>query len=114
MISKTKKPYSENSHTSSIFQPHVLASDHFHYWVSPHALSCRNPVSQLPPSAASILMEVMDSSLEPKTHSNYGTGLLHFNQFCNQLGISEHDQCPASEAFLSAFIASFASKHTSN
>ncbi|KIM91743.1 hypothetical protein PILCRDRAFT_49598, partial [Piloderma croceum F 1598] len=67
-----------------------------------------------PPSAASILMEVMISSLEPKTRSNYGAGLLRFNQFCDQLNISEHDRCPASEALISAFIASFVGKRSSD
>jgi hypothetical protein len=113
-ISKTKKSRPGNSHASSIFRPHVLASERLRYWVTPHALSHRNIVSQIPPSAASILMEVMISSLEPKTHSNYGAGLLRFNQFCDQLNISEHDRCPASEALLSAFIASFAGKHSSD
>ena len=89
-ITKTRKSCFGNSHASSIFHPHVLASEHLHYWVT-HALSHHNHVSQIPPSTASILMEVMLSSLEPKTYSNYGTGLLHFNQFFDQLGIPEHD-----------------------
>jgi hypothetical protein len=113
-ITKAKKSHPGNSHASSIFRPHVLASERLRYWVTPHALSHRNLVSQIPPSAASILMEVMISSLEPKTRSNYGTSLLHINQFCDQLDISEHDQCPASEALISAFIASFVGKRSSD
>lgn len=113
-ITKIKKSRYENSHASSIFRPHVSASERLRHWVTPHALSSRNLMSQIPPSAASILMEVMLSSLEPKTRSNYGAGLLRFNQFCDRLGITEHDRCPASEALLSAFIASFAGKRSSD
>jgi len=113
-ITKTKKSRPVNSHASSIFRPHVLASERLRLWVSPHALSNRNRVSQIPSSAASILLDVMLSSLEPKTRSNYGAGLLRFHQFCDQLGIPEHDRCPASDALLSAFIASFAGKRSSD
>lgn len=77
-------------------------------------LSSCNLISCIPPSAASILMEVMLSFLELKTHFNYGAGLLHFNQFCDQLGITKHDQCPTLEALLSAFKTSFAGKNFSD
>ena len=50
-------------------------------------LSSCNLISCIPPSAASILMEVMLSASKPKTCSNYGTGLLHFNQFRDWLGM---------------------------
>jgi len=59
-------------------------------------------------------MEVMLSSLEPKTHSNYGAGLLHFMQFCNQLVIPEQNHCPASEVLISAFIASHVGRHSAD
>jgi hypothetical protein len=106
-ITKSRNPHNGNNYASSPFRPQVLASDRLRCWVSPHALSHYNKViSQIPFSSASILMDVMLSSLEPKTRSNYGAGLLRFTQFCDQLDIPEKERCPASEVFLSAFIAS--------
>ena len=57
-------------------------------------------------------MEVMLSSLEPKTRSNYGASLLRFTQFCDLLAIPKNDRCPASEVLVSAFIASYAGKRS--
>ncbi|OAX33912.1 DNA breaking-rejoining enzyme [Rhizopogon vinicolor AM-OR11-026] len=47
-------------------------------------------------------------SIEPKTHKNYGTGLLHFHQFCDSISIPEEQRLPAPEHLLAAFIASWA------
>ena len=108
-ITKTRRPLSGNSYSSSLLRPHVLASDRLRCWVTPHALSYHNHViSQVSLSAVLVLMEVMLSSLELKIRSNYGAGLLHFTQFCDSLHIPEGDRCPASETLLSAFIASYA------
>ena len=112
-ITKTRKPRSGNSYASSSLCPHVLASERLRCWITPHALSHHDRViSQIPLSVASVLMEVMLSSLEPKTRSNYGAGLLRFTQFCDQLAIPELDRCPASETLVSAFIASYAGKQS--
>jgi hypothetical protein len=53
-------------------------------------------------------------SLEEKTCSNYGASLLHFTQFCDSHNISKVDHCPASEVIISAFVASYASLHSSD
>jgi hypothetical protein len=53
-------------------------------------------------------------SLEEKTRSNYGAGLLRFTQFCDSHNISEVDRCPASEVIISAFIASYAGLRSSD
>ena len=53
-------------------------------------------------------------SLEEKTRSNYGAGLLRFTQFCDSHNISEIDRCPASEVIISAFIASYAGLRSSD
>jgi hypothetical protein len=91
-ITKTRKPSSGNSYASSSFCPHVIASKDLHCWITPHALSHHDHViSKMSLAATSILMEVMLSSLEPKTRSNYGAGLLCFTQFCDQLTIPEQD-----------------------
>jgi hypothetical protein len=59
-------------------------------------------------------MYVMLVSLEEKTRSNYGAGLLRFTQFCDTHGISETDRCPASEVLISTFIASYAGLRSSD
>src|SRR5882724_9529450 len=67
-ITKIRKPRVSNRYAPSFFRPCVLASERLRHWVSPHAFSHHHHViSQIPLSAASILMEVMLSSLEPKT-----------------------------------------------
>jgi len=114
-ITKIRKPRISNHYAPSFFRPHVLASERLRHWVSPHAFSHHHHViSQIPLSAASILMEVMLSSLEPKTRSNYGAGLLRFTQFCDQLAIPEQNRCPASEVLISAFIASYAGRRSTD
>jgi hypothetical protein len=53
-------------------------------------------------------------SLEEKTRSNYGAGLLQFTQFCDFNSISEQQHCPASEILISAFIASYTGLRSSD
>jgi len=53
-------------------------------------------------------------SLEEKTRSNYGAGLLRFTQFYDINNISERLRCPASEILISAFIASYACLRSSD
>ena len=49
-------------------------------------------------------------TLEPGTRKNYGAGLLRFNQFCDDNGVSEENRMPASDALLSAFVAEWEGK----
>lgn len=106
---KNQKTKSNNKYTPSSPHPCVLASERLQYWTSPHAVShCNDITSRLPISATSTLLRFMLLSLEEKTCSNYGTGLLRFTQFCDSHNISEADRCPASEVIISAFIASYA------
>jgi hypothetical protein len=108
-IVKARKPKTDNAYSSSVFRPHVPASDRLRYWSSPHAIAHHHHVlSQIPVSSASNLTNVMLLSLEEKTRSNYGAGLLRFTQFCDANNISERQRCPASEILISAFIASYA------
>jgi hypothetical protein len=112
-ISKTRKPRSDNAYAPSLLRPHILAFERLCCWVSPQAFSHHTYVtSQISLSTASTLMEVMLSSLEPKTRSNYGASLLHFTQFCDLLAIPKNDRCPASEVLVLAFIASYAGKRS--
>jgi hypothetical protein len=108
-ITKARKPKKNNLYLSSLLRPHVPASERLHCWTSPHAIAHhRHMISQIPISAASTLSNVMLSSLEEKTRSNYGAGLLRFTQFCDANNITEQQRCPASEILISAFVASYA------
>jgi hypothetical protein len=114
-IVKIRKPKTRDLYIPSTLRPHVLASDRLRCWTSPHAIShYKDVISQIPVSSASTLLEVMLLSLEEKTRSNYGAGLLRFTQFCDTSNVSEADRCPASEILISAFIASYAGLRSSD
>jgi hypothetical protein len=59
----------------------------------------------LPPSIRQLVFNVSLSSLEEKTRSNYGAGLLRFTQFCDAFNIPEAMRMPAPEWLLAAFTA---------
>ena len=83
-ITKCRKAKNINKDSPSSYRPHVLASDCLQFWSSPYAVSCRNAiVSHIPAAISDNLMDVMLVSLEEKTRSNYGVGLLCFTQFCD-------------------------------
>ena len=108
-ITKCRKAKNINKYSSSSYHPHVPASDRLRFWSSPYAVSRQNAIiSHIPATISANLMDVMLVSLEEKTRSNYGTGLLRFTQFCDTHDIDEADRCPASEVLISAFIASYA------
>jgi hypothetical protein len=114
-ISKCRKAKSINKYSSSSYRPHVLASDQLRFWSSPYTVSRQNAIiSHIPATISANLMDVMLVSLEEKTRSNYGAGLLRFTQFCDTHGIAEADRCPASEVLISAFIASYAGLRSSD
>jgi hypothetical protein len=114
-ITKARKPKKNNLYLPSLFHPHIPASEHLHCWTSPHALAHhRHMISQIPISATYTLTNMMLSSLEEKTWSNYGAGLLQFTQFCDANNITEQQCCPASEILISAFIASYAGLQSTN
>ncbi|KAJ8518023.1 hypothetical protein ONZ45_g4856 [Pleurotus djamor] len=51
------------------------------------------------------LNEVVLASWSDQTKSNYGAGILRFNQFCEKERIPEQDRMPASPTLLAAFAA---------
>jgi hypothetical protein len=59
----------------------------------------------LPKSVCTLLFNISLSSLEEKTCSNYGAGLLRFTQFYNAFNIPEGLRMPAPEWLLAAFTA---------
>jgi hypothetical protein len=56
-------------------------------------------------SVRQLIFNVSLSSLEKKTHSNYGAGLLRFTQFCDAFKIPESMRMPAPKWLLAAFAA---------
>jgi hypothetical protein len=53
-------------------------------------------------------------SLDKNTHSNYGTGLLCFTQFCDTSGVPEVDWMPAAELLLASSAGLTSDKTLSN
>lgn len=99
----------------STLRPHVLASDRIGKWKTPFSSSHSAHVSTyLPPSVCNLVFEVSLASLEEKTRSNYGAGLLRFTQFCDAFNIPEALRMPAPEWLLAAFAASAAGSVSSS
>ncbi|KAI0065325.1 hypothetical protein BV25DRAFT_1869020 [Artomyces pyxidatus] len=77
-----------------------------HLWTTPWTESWHNDLSShFTPDSIHRFQEVVLASVEPKTRSNYGAGLLRFTQFCDRHTIPEASRMPASEPLLSLFIA---------
>lgn len=97
--------------TPSILRPRVPAGDRLRSWVSPHTFDFGAAHSQLaPPKYMSQLFITLLDSLAPDTQKNYGSGLLRFHQFCDEISVSETLRMPASEVLLSLFCASWAGR----
>jgi hypothetical protein len=109
--SRPRKPKPGCSILPSVFRPHVLARDHIRFWITPRSDSFHQSLlNELSSDSANQLLDVLLVSVEPKTHENYGSGLLRFHQFCDSLSIAEDKCLPASEILLAAFIAHWAGK----
>ncbi|KAG1761605.1 hypothetical protein EDD22DRAFT_953872 [Suillus occidentalis] len=99
------KPRKDTSITPSVHHPHVLASEHVLLWTTPHSFNFQHELEQLFPELDILKMFfVTIQSLDENTHNNYGAGLLHFMQYCNQCNIPETSKMPTSTALLLAFI----------
>ena len=105
-IRKARKPKEGCRITPSVFRPPVLASDRLGLWKTPHAQTYADSIEiYLPKSVRTLLFNISLSSLEEKTRSNYGAGLLRFTQFCDAFSIPEELRMPAPEWLLAAFAA---------
>jgi hypothetical protein len=105
-IRKARKPKEGCHIIPSVFRPHVFASDRLGLWKTPHGQLYTDSIEQyLPKSVCTLLFNVSLSSLEEKTRSNYGAGLLRFTQFCDAFNIPEELRMPAPEWLLAAFTA---------
>ena len=50
----------------------------------------------------------------PKMHEGLGAGLLHFNQYCDAIGLPEEGWMPASELLLALFVANCMARSVSS
>jgi hypothetical protein len=108
---KPRKPRKANEVIVSPFRPLVCASERLQLWHTPHTVEFLDTVRQeIPLRALLVLFQTILLSLDENTRSNYGSGLLRFNQFCDDLQIPESNRMPASAVLLSAFAASGAAK----
>jgi hypothetical protein len=108
---KPRKPRKGRVIRESSFRPLVCASERLLSWHTPHTASHLASLQrQFPTGVISSLFQTILLSLDENTRSNYGSGLLRFNQFCDEMRVSESDRMPASAMLLSAFAASGAAK----
>ncbi|KIO15446.1 hypothetical protein M407DRAFT_38546, partial [Tulasnella calospora MUT 4182] len=96
--------------TPSILRPAVPAKDRLAHWTSSFALSNRS--LSIPAADRQRRFDIILSSLDEKTRSNYGAGLIRFHDFCDSRNISESTRMPASDELLATFIASWAGERS--
>ena len=90
----------------SHLRPPILAGSRLSAWCTPFALRQRASLeASLPKPLVDHSYLAVQNSLAPTTRSNYGTGILHFTQFCDSWKISEEDRMPAFAALLAAFVS---------
>ncbi|KAF8125871.1 hypothetical protein EV363DRAFT_1402169 [Boletus edulis] len=102
-------PKSTSKITLSPLCPHVSAPDRLLMWTTPAGLLWQRDIeNKLPNPAIFKLFQVMIYSLNKDTWSNYGSGLLCFTQFCDNINIPEVDHMPTSQELITAFATSHA------
>ncbi|KAG2107940.1 DNA breaking-rejoining enzyme [Suillus discolor] len=108
---KPRKPKPNNTIAPSALRPHVLARDRVRLWSAPHSTSFHSSMLRLLPLEDVVqLLDVMLVSIELKTRENYGSGLLHFHQYCDTRKIPEKLRMPVPDHLLASFVASWAGK----
>ena len=68
--------------------------------------------SNLTPDDVRQIAIVMGKSWEESTLAAYGSGLLNFHVYCDQKGIPEEEQAPASPILINAFVSSLAGAYS--
>ena len=72
----------------SPLRPHVTATDHFTFWLSPYGLAQMNAQASLfPPEIIIRRHLVMAQCVMPTTLKNYAAGLSRFTKFCDDFKI---------------------------
>ena len=92
---------------NNLLHPVVLASDRLTLWLTPFRIwSMERRAHLLPPNVITHEWLLITHAIAPKTLSNYGTGLLRFHQFCDDMCIPEELHMPLLEWLLSTFLMS--------
>ncbi|KAF9069554.1 hypothetical protein BDP27DRAFT_1447612 [Rhodocollybia butyracea] len=105
---KARRPAIGNEITESPFRPHVPADRRILLWTTPYSLKAQiNRDAEVSPRLQALMYEGLLSSTVDDTRQAYGAGLLRFNQFRDDKGISESSWMPASSTLLGAFVANY-------
>jgi len=106
LVKPPHRPHPDSIIHPSTLRPHVIASDRLICWSSPHGVNYLTSLEdRYPRPTVFRLFQVMLQSLDSRTRSNYGAGLLRFTQFCDDNHIPELDRMPASSQLLALFSA---------
>jgi hypothetical protein len=74
----------------------------------PHGMSHNHSLlAELPPTLVESAKMSITGALAASTHSTYTSGILRFNQFCDNWNITEGARMPASYGLLCAFIGEY-------
>ncbi|KIK52990.1 hypothetical protein GYMLUDRAFT_179485, partial [Collybiopsis luxurians FD-317 M1] len=88
--------------------PPVRAQDRLHAWLTPYAISkCNDRAKEYPPDIIELGEKAMITALADSTLSSYAASILHFNQFCDNMGISEDKHMPADDQLIISFIGCY-------
>ncbi|PPQ92898.1 hypothetical protein CVT25_010453 [Psilocybe cyanescens] len=97
--------HTTHSPSPNSFCPSVPAALCLASWSSPYDLRTQAlMVCTHPPSIVNDAYALVADSLSSNTRSTYAAGVKHFNEFCNEKGISEDARMPASIITLTAFV----------
>ncbi|KIK61827.1 hypothetical protein GYMLUDRAFT_165452, partial [Collybiopsis luxurians FD-317 M1] len=101
-------PKANNSICPNSLHPSVCAQDHLHAWLTPYTISkCNDCAKEYPPDIIKLGKKAMITALADNTLSSYAAGVLHFNQFCDNMGISEDKCMPADDQLIIDFIGHY-------
>ncbi|KAF8154172.1 hypothetical protein B0H34DRAFT_662266 [Crassisporium funariophilum] len=89
-------------------RPHVFARERLTRWkptTSRNIQDSNGQPTNLTEANLLRILEVMEGAWAEGTREGYGLGLLVYHVFCDQKGISEEQQAPASPILIASFIA---------
>ncbi|KZT10995.1 uncharacterized protein LAESUDRAFT_643395, partial [Laetiporus sulphureus 93-53] len=108
---QAQKPKPGCSIALSPLRPDVPAAQRLVLWCTPYNIKQQSRfASSLSSKHLFTLFSCLLSSVERKMRSNYGAGLLRFNQFCDSLHIPESTRMPVSDYLLAALLAEWQSR----
>jgi hypothetical protein len=105
---KLRKVQTDQAIMQSPYRPHVSAADHIFSWCTPYGLSHDHSLlAELPPAIVESAKMSITGALATSTRSTYASGILRFNQFCDNWDIAEGAHMPASYGLLCVFIGEY-------